>query len=403
MKRSDEIKSGRNAGLNRIIIVAGVMLLYFLQAEIRFLPSPLMKELSADFGIPLTMVGNLLSVCMVAAAIFMFGTSVIVERIGSVNLLIIATLCVAFTGIVTGFSKNFYAAIFAYIFCGACQGILECIGIVLVSELFSPKYRAVFCSGICAVSQISFSVAYSLPVFLKEGVGGWRNLELLWGGISVVLAVVLFFFTDRRRPERASSKKKEKPGLVQALQNPFILLSVLTMMVFIWVNNHFSIYLPTYLRTTKGFTQGQAGVATSVMYFGGFAGAMIAGALSVKYRKTIYRYAPYFMMLGALGLCLFQVIPGVLFGAVLFAFAYQMWVPMALASFMNLDGISTATLAGATALFNGAGHFFTGFIPTVFTFKLKFMSMETAYIITVCLLAIPVILTTFSSRRREFR
>lgn len=403
MKKGFEIKSGGNAGLNRIIIVIGVMLLYFLQAEIRFLPSPLMEELSADFGIPLTMVGNLLSVCMVAAAVFMFGTSVVVERIGSVNLLIIAAVCVSFTGIVTGLSGNFYVAVFAYIFCGACQGILECIGIVLVSELFSPKYRAVFCSGICAVSQISFSIAYSLPVFLKEGAGGWRNLELLWGGSSAVLAVVLFLFAGRQKPAKSTEGKKEKPGLVQALQNPFILLTVLTMMVFIWVNNHFSIYLPTYLRTTKGFTEGQAGVATSVMYFGGFAGAMAAGVLSVKYRKTIYRYAPYLMMLGALGLCLLKVIPGVLLGAVLFAFAYQMWVPMALASFMNLDGISTSALAGATALFNGGGHFFTGFIPSVFTFKLRFMSMETAYITTVCLLLVSVILTTFSSRRREFR
>ncbi|MDY3920278.1 MAG: MFS transporter [Candidatus Limivivens sp.] len=398
---------GRSRG-NRVVIVLGVVLLYFLQSEIRFLPSPLMKELAEDFGVPLTMVGNMLSVCMVAAAVSMFGTSVIVEKIGSVNLLIAGCFSVAFTGLLTGFSGSFPAAVFAYLFCGVCQGILECIGVVLVAELFTPRYRAFFCSGICAVAQISSSVAYSLPVFLVKRTGSWRSLELLWGILAMAVGLVIFFFGGREAVRRRNSpekkgEKKEKPGLIRALQIRFILLSVLTMVVFIWVNNHYSIYLPTYLAETKGFTPEQAGLAASVMYIGGFSGAMAAAALSVKFRKQIYRFAPVFMLIGGISLCFWKTVPGVLFSAALFAFAYQMWVPMALSSFMNLEGVTTGILAGATALFNGAGHFLTGFIPTVFTFELRFVDMNTAYLCTAALLIIPVFLTMAASCRKEFR
>ncbi|HIX59264.1 MAG TPA: MFS transporter [Candidatus Blautia gallistercoris] len=389
----------------RIVILSAIVLIYFLQGEIRFLPSPLMEDLAADFAVPLTTVGNLLSLCMVAAAISMFGVSVVVEKVGSVNMLIISAVCVAVSGCVSFAARNFAVILLAYLFCGICQGIMECIGVVLVAQLFSSNYRALFCSLICAVSQITSSIAYSLPVFLEEPLGGWRHLELLWGILAVGVAVLVFFFGGRKMLEKAQEKKQgaEKIGLLGALRMRFIVLSVLTMVVFIWVNNHYAIYLPTYLAEVKGFSKEQAGLGTSLMYICGFIGALVSGALSVKFRKSIYRYTPMFMLAGSLILCLFQTPFLVLLGAGLFACAYQMWIPMALASFMNLDGVSTAVLAGATALFNGSGHFLTGFIPTVFTWELQFMSMHTAYLITSCLLLISVVLVLAASSLKEFQ
>ena len=73
----------------RVVILIGIVLIYFLKSEIRFLPASLMEEIAADFGVPLTMVGNLLSVYLVAGAVCMFGISVVVEKLGSVNLLVL--------------------------------------------------------------------------------------------------------------------------------------------------------------------------------------------------------------------------------------------------------------------------------------------------------------------------
>lgn len=387
----------------RIVILTGIVLIYFLQSEIRFLPAALMEELAADFRVPLTTVGNLLSVCMVAAAVCMFGVSVVVEQLGSVNMLIVSALAAAASGCLASAAGSLAVALTAYVFCGMCQGIMECISMVLVSQLFSPRHRALFCGIICAVVQFTSSIAYTLPVFLEHPLGGWRRVELLWGILSLAAAVLLFLFGGRKTIGRTDrNPKQEKRGLVKAIQNRFIFLSVAAMVVFIWVNNHYAIYLPTYLAGVKNFSKEQAGLATSLMYICGFAGALAAGALGERLRRYIYRYAPVLMLTGALFLCLFKPAWGILTGAGMFGFFYQMWVPVTMASFMNLKGIKTAVLAGATALLNGTGHFLTGFIPAVFTFKLNYMSMNTAFLITASLLVIPVLLTAWASRLKDF-
>lgn len=392
---------GKRFAVQRIVILTGIILIYFLQSEIRFLPASLMEDLAADFRVPLTTAGNLLSISMVAAAVCMFGASMVATRFGSVNLLIVSALAAAVSGCLASVAGSFAAALCAYVFCGMCQGIMECIGMILVSQLFSAKHRALFCGIICAVAQVTSSIAYTLPVFLEQPLGGWRRMELLWGLLALAAAVFLFLFGGRKSIGRAD-RVQGKPGLVKVIQNRFILLSIAAMVVFIWVNNHYAIYLPTYLAEVKNFSKEQAGLATSLMYICGFVGALAAGVLGERLRRYIYRYAPVLMLAGALFLCLFKPIWGILTGAGMFGFFYQMWVPMAMASFMNLKGIKTAVLAGATALFNGTGHFLTGFIPAVFTFKLKFMSMNTAYLITAGLLIIPVVLTIWAGRQKEF-
>jgi sugar phosphate permease len=329
-----------------------------------------------------------------------------------VNLLILSALAAGISGCLASAARSLALALLAYIFCGICQGTMECIGMVLVSQLFCAGHRALFCGIICAVSQISCSISYTLPLFLVDAVGSWRRLELLWGVLVLAVAVLLFFLGGRKtvgiekrekQGKRQKKEKKEKPGLIKAFRNRFIFLSVMTMVVFIWVNNHYAIYLPTYLANVKNFTKEQAGFATSLMYTCGFIGALLAGLAGEKLRKLLYRYASIFMLAGGLMLCLFQASTGVLIGAGLFGFFYQMWVPMAMASFMNLEGIQTAVLAGATALFNGLGHFLTGFIPSVFTFKLGFLDMYTAYLMTTAFLLIPVLLTAAASRLKEFQ
>ena len=394
----------RQFALHRAVIMLGILLIYFFQSEIRFLPSALMEEIAGDLQVRVTTVGNLLSVCMVAAAICMFGVSVVVDRLGSVNLLILSALSAAVSGFLASVAPSLPVALFAYIFCGMCQGTMECIGVVLVSQLFSARYRALFCGIVCAVAQISSSIAYTLPLFLEKTVGDWRRLELLWGSLILAVAILLLLLGGRKTIGIQKEKhKKEKAGVLRALQNPFIVLSVFTMVVFIWVNNHYAIYLPTYLASVKDFAKEQAGLTTSLMYTCGFLGALVAGVVGERLRKWIYRYAPLFMLVGGLMLCLLKDNTGILVGAGLFGFFYQMWIPMAMASFMNLEGMQTAVLAGATALFNGTGHFLTGFIPSIFTFKLGFMNMHIAYLVTTVFLLIPVLLTAVASRLPDFQ
>lgn len=401
-KQKEEVD--KRFAIQRIVILAGIVIIYFLQSEIRFLPSPLMAEFAADFQVPLTTVGNLLSVSMVAAAVCMFVVSVTVEKLGSVNLLIVGALTVAFSGCMAYAAKSFQMALIAYLFCGICQGIMECIGMVLVAQLFDPGHRAFFCGIICAVAQFTSSIAYSLPIFLEKPLGGWRKLVLLWGLLALAAALLLFLFGGRKTIGRENKPAgKERPGIVKAARIRFISFSVAAMVIFIWVNNHYAIYLPAYLTKVKGFSKEQAGLATSLMYICGFAGALVVGAFGERLRKQVYRYAPVLMLIGGLSLCFLKSAPGILISAGMFGFAYQMWIPMAMASFMNLDGVTTAVLAGATALFNGTGHFLTGFIPAVFTFKLKFMSMNTGYLMVASLLVIPVLLTAAASRLKEFQ
>lgn len=388
------------SGKQRGVIMTSLVMLYFLQAEVRFLPSPLMQELAEDFAVPLTVVGNLLSVCAVAAAAATFGISFVVEWLGSVRLMAIGALCTAVAGLCTAWTQLFSVAVLASVFCGVCQGVLECAGMVLVAELYDEKHRVFVCSVVCAVSQISFSASYILPVLLYKIVGGWRHLELIWGILALLTSVVLFVCGKGKTPADVSGQppKSKVPGILQALRFRFVFLTVLAMAVFIWVNNHFAIYLPTYLMEVRKFSETQAGMTTGIMYAGGFAGAMVLGLFPERGRKRIYRAAPFLMLGCALVLCLCGSYPAILAGAVGFTFAYQMWVPLSLSYFMKLDGITTSSLAGATALFNGTGHLFTGFIPAVFTWELQYTGMSQVYLFTVCLLIFPIVLTTLAGR-----
>ncbi|MAZ77948.1 MAG: MFS transporter [Legionellaceae bacterium] len=245
-------------------------------------------DLMRAFSVNATQLGQISSAYLIANLLFMFPAGVILDRVPTKRLILIAmSLCVCGT-VIFSFSHSMYEAMFGRFLTGigGAFPFLSCLR--LASRWFSAKQMGMITGAIVTIMMLG-GVAGQTPMTYLNHLFGWRvalRLDALLG----VCFIGLIFWIVRDYPDNYP-KHLIKP----AQFNRADVLKSLQLVLSNKLNWLFGVYtcllnLPVmllgavwgglFLRQVHQFTSLQASYVTTMIFFGTLIGSPVVGWLS---------------------------------------------------------------------------------------------------------------------------
>lgn len=336
-----------------MIVIAWAMVLLVNLAN--FALGMMLPSMRAELGFGLEVSGSLSAVAWITKAFITIPIALVVARINPKHVLGVTYLLVGASLLLQGSAQNL-----AMVFVGralvsaASAGVLS--PLVMVKINWVPKDRLSQVNGIenfigpVGQSLGTVAVTYLLAVF-----SGWRNVMLVMGGISIVMAII-WFVSYREKPGKEFQKSNLPfmEPLVDALRYKAVWLLALgwpgTSLV--WIATY--TFWPTYATESLGITLGQAGLVLGLL--------PIASAIASLVSPTIAKWIGYDKLM---------------------IWPWGFILPVAYFSMLVTDNIFLLCLASFTA---GFGAY--AFVPIAFTtlYKIPGIKPRTVTLGVSCIL-----------------
>jgi MFS family permease len=263
--------------------------------------SYVIPTLVAAWAMSRTEAGILGTVALLISALGGWITGVLCDRFGRVRMLQVTILWFAFFTFLSGFTNNFTELLICRGLQGLGFGGEWAAGSVLMGEVIRAKYRGRAVGVVQAswhigwgVSAIVFALFFSvMPPDLA-----WR--AMFWIGIVPALFVL---YIRRAVPEPALFARSQAGDQRSALSKTFEIFSpaylhrtILCVLVAAGVQGGYyalSIWLPTYLKTTKGLSVINTGGYLLVIIAGAWCGCVVGAHLAdaIGRKKTFLLFA----------------------------------------------------------------------------------------------------------------
>jgi len=293
----------------------------------KFLISPLLTLIQAEFDLSYTELGAIQTGSVVVAVIFMPVWGYVFDRFARPPLVALASAIWGVTTILSTFSRNFTELMVTRALTGidneSYSGVYSLLG-----DFFPPEKRAT------AVGFVNTSNALGtlLGVLVGTMAGatlGWRNAFLVTAVPGVILAVVIFLTVkDRPRgvtePELAEVKDKLKETFsLESVRKLFERKSVILLFtqgffgVFPW--QILSYWLMLYMAQVRGFTADEQLIVMLVALLAMVGGNVVSGiGGDWAFKRSLKGRAVFATIAVAIGLVLFDATVAARGGLMLF-------------------------------------------------------------------------------------
>ena len=293
----------------------------------KFLISPLLTLIQAEFGLSYTELGAIQTGSVVVAVIFMPVWGYVFDRFARPPLVALASAIWGVTTILSTFSRNFTELVITRALTGidneSYSGVYSLLG-----DFFPPEKRAT------AVGFVNTSSALGtlLGVLVGTMAGatlGWRNAFLVTAVPGVILAVVILLTVkDKPRgvtePELAEVKDKLKETFsLESVRKLFERKSVILLFtqgffgVFPW--QILSYWLMLYMAQVRGFTADEQLIVMLVALLAMVGGNVVSGiGGDWAFKRSLKGRAIFATIAVAIGLVLFDATVVVRGGLMLF-------------------------------------------------------------------------------------
>lgn len=379
------------------------LILSIFRAQLAFMVPPLMTVLVEDLGISFGSGGLLQTTSTFVMGVGMVLGTFIVDRIGSSKTLVLAMISMFISGLIGFFSNTFTSLLIARIFMGAGNALSFMTVMMIISERFhNQKQRGMASSLVQATNSLTSTLAFAFTYRIFTALGrNWNNQMLLWGSISMVLAIVFFIgdrkparFFDEYNAQRAGGdmKNKEKSNeeveesgssLVKAMKFRIIWSAVISFAGATWLFMLYNIYLPTVLVVVHEVTPEKAGAITSLINLAGIISCIICGLLLGKVNnfKLIIGLLMVGLCVGGVGAILLE--PGILqnISIILIGISFSSYVPVINTAIMMASGITPKIFAAANALWTVLGNVMSMLIPILFDALQQSYGMQASMLI----------------------
>lgn len=288
-----------NLSGNKWLALLSVTLAYSFAFLTRYIWSPIMSDVGAEFQISSTQMGIYMTAFMIGYLIMQIPGGILADRLRPKYLLM---TCV---GIATA-SSAVFSGISSYGIGLLIRGLegLSLGGIYsscskIVSGYFPQKDRAVAMGILLASPSLGILLANSLGEPLNELLG-WRQTVRIVAYIGVAVFLLLFLFV---RPGEKETGGAQKGGLLDGTKLYFAdkqqVLLALSGMLSMFASVGFATWMNTYMKTELGYSGLQGGVLLTVYSIVGIAAACISGPVVKWFNWDPRRFLIVLMALGA--------------------------------------------------------------------------------------------------------
>ena len=299
-----------NLSGNKWLALLSVTLAYSFAFLTRYIWSPIMSDVGAEFQISSTQMGIYMTAFMIGYLIMQIPGGILADRLRPKYLLM---TCV---GIATAGSAVF-SGISSYGIGLLVRGLegLSLGGIYsscskIVSGYFTQKDRAVAMGILLASPSLGILLANSLGEPLNELLG-WRLTVRIVAYIGIAVFLLLFLFVRPGEKETGGAQKvylgltAGVPEVTQVLETLLYfadkqqVLLALSGMLSMFASVGFATWMNTYMKTELGYSGLQGGVLLTVYSIVGIAAACISGPVVKWFNWDPRRFLIVLMALGA--------------------------------------------------------------------------------------------------------
>lgn len=284
------------------VILTITLLAVTIFAIIYPMPSPLITTICRDTGWSLKQAGNLVSIFALVMAVSMFSSSVFIDKIGIRKTAVAACAFGAAGSIMAFFGGSSYIYHYASrMISGVGYGMFFPLASALITQWFAPE-RQPFLQGLRASFDfMGGALAYFIIVPISVMVRSWQKA---FGIMGIICAGVLLLFLFLGRDKEMQGKqetKKEASSLGRAVRQRWVWMITVTQIFKALTYNAFSIYLPAFLETERGYHAGISASLTGIMQVAGLLTGLTAGTLAAIAGKRKFLSWPMLLVIAGGG------------------------------------------------------------------------------------------------------
>lgn len=270
------------------VILAVVILTYFIENFLRSAPSALSPILIEELGLSYGMAGVLFSSYFFLYALMQVPSGILSGVLGPRRTIVTFTLITVVGTLLFYVSHDFWTLILAQLLIGFGSSVFYINAVRLTSEWFPPEKRASalgFLSAATGLGNFASYIGFPLAITF---IGGWRPLYL-YSGVLMTVAFAANVLFLKENPE-AESNNREKSGaplmsLVKAAftdRRVYPFIAGFVFMSFTWV---LMTWLPQFLIDTRGLSYMDVGIVSSAGNIMGIPGCILIALISDRLKK----------------------------------------------------------------------------------------------------------------------
>lgn len=338
---NQKIESSNKIRSNTVFFMLG---LGTLLAMIPYLgPAVVLPTLMTELSIPSTALGYVISIYLIVSGVCMFIGSYIQEKIGYLNTYHLGNISITLGIIISAVAPNFLIFMTGRGISGFGFGLLSAAGGPIRAIWFKDKKFTMANSFNQIMSCVGVSLAFILMTSLLTVTGSWRNVMMIYAGVSLVYTFTCFFVVKYPEGVKESLQQKReaiKSGKIAKQENnllrPFKFkdywLILINNIAYIAANTALLTYMVVYFNQEAGISLSNAALISSLLTICQIIGALVGGFLvaqtgrrkiwviifSVTYSLSaiimILAGGNYFIvisMAAIIGICAFARIPGI--------------------------------------------------------------------------------------------
>jgi MFS family permease len=249
----------------------------------------LIPVLIAAWGISATDAGSLATAALISSAVGGWICGILCDRYGRVRIMQFTILWYAFFTFLSGFAQSYEQLLVLRVLQGLGFGGEWAAGAVLMGEIIRPQHRgkAVGCvQSAYAVGWAAAAIISTILLTLLPTEYGWR--AVFWIGV-LPAGLVIYIRRYIKEPEvfeetrQAIRNSGEDTGPLAIFRPAILKTTILTSLLALGIQGaSYSIttWLPTFLKTERGFSTASAGSYVFVVTFGAFIGYIASAYLS---------------------------------------------------------------------------------------------------------------------------
>lgn len=294
---------------NPYLSLAAITLAFTFTFLSRYIWSPLMTDVSNEFGINATQAGLYMSAFFAGYLITQIPGGIMADKYQPKYILIACTilggLMTAAMSVITSYEMGLAIRVITGISSGCVMA--QCSKVVALT--FAPKNRASAMGVVLASPPFGITLAQSMGAPLNQAVG-WRNTFLVVAAVAAVIVVLLALFVNPAPGETAGVRgmgagagasgpgaaqtaaakvPAKQAGLLEGLVGFFTNSQQLILgasgFMFMFVTVGFATWTNRYAQTL-GFTPVQGGMIITCYSIAGIIASCLSGSIAAKLRMS---------------------------------------------------------------------------------------------------------------------
>ena len=199
---------------NPYLSLAAVTLAFTFTFLSRYIWSPLMADVSNEFGINATQAGLYMSAFFAGYLVTQIPGGIMADRYQPKYILIACTVLGGVMTAAMSFITNYEMGLVIRVITGISSGCVMAQCSKVVATTFEPKKRASAMGVVLASPPFGITLAQSIGAPLNQAVG-WRNTFLIVAAIVVIIVALLAVFVQPI-PRKTAAVPAGNPAVAQA-------------------------------------------------------------------------------------------------------------------------------------------------------------------------------------------